>query len=197
MCECRFRYLADHEIGDPGRHRREGGSLCSNGGVHDFYRAFGQTQNSGSEKGSSLDPRKRTNTSGEEDVVDVNTGHESDTLGSSAVSLLELLSNIGSPDEHRASDDIPADQGDSTTNFVEEKNTSNLTHNSHGVIDTVDQQGAILETHSLIDCGRVVLDCRNASHLDTELEDDTIEDLSKIGFVLENLALSARRNFRL
>jgi len=38
------RYLANHEIGDPGRHGREGGSFSSNGGVHDLYGAYDQEE---------------------------------------------------------------------------------------------------------------------------------------------------------
>lgn len=106
-----------------------------------------------------LNPGKRTDTGGEEDVVDVNTGHESDALRTSTIAVGKLLRNIGRSHEHGTSDDVAAHQRDSPTNFVQEQDASNLSDNSHRVVDTVDQEGAVREADRLVDLSGIVLDC--------------------------------------
>jgi hypothetical protein len=139
----------------------------------------------------SLDPGKRTDTGGKEDVIDVNAGNESDTLRPGSSALFEGFRTHCGSNEHTASDNVPADQGDPSTDFIEEEYTADLADNSHRVIDTVDQEGAILEADSGIDVSGVILDGRDTSHLDRKLQDDTVENLSKIGLVLEDLGALA------
>jgi hypothetical protein len=134
-----------------------------------------------------LNPGKGSNTHGEEQVIDVDAGDEPDALGPSAGAIFERFCHDSRTDKHRASDDVPTDQGNPSADFVKEKDTHDLTDNSNRIVDTVYQEGAVLEAHRCIDICRVVLDGRNTGHLNRELQNDTVEDLSKIGFVLEDL----------
>ena len=115
------------------------GLLVSTG--PDIFRRNGKT----SEKLNSLHPRKWTNTRRKEDVVDIDAGDKTDTLGSGPSPLVKGLRDHGRTHEHRASDDITSNKRDSPTDFVQEKDTENLADDTHGVVDTVDQEGAVFE----------------------------------------------------
>jgi len=85
-----------------------------------------------------LNPGKGSNAHGKEEVVDVDTGDEPDALGSGAGALLERFRHNSSANEHRASNYVSTDQGYPSADFVEEKDTHDLTENSHCVVDAVD-----------------------------------------------------------
>lgn len=54
-------------------------------------------------------------------------------------------------DEHGSSDDVSSYKRDSTTDSVEEQDTDDLTNDTHGVIDTVDEEGVIGKADRSVD----------------------------------------------
>jgi hypothetical protein len=85
-----------------------------------------------------LNPGKGSNAHGKEQVIDVDTGDEPDALGSSAGAIFERFCHDSRTDKHRASDDVPTNQGNPSADFVKEKDTHDLTDNSNRIVDTVD-----------------------------------------------------------
>lgn len=115
----------------------------------------------------SLDPSQGTDTGRESDVVNVDTSDESDTLGSSTSidlraerpsldgqreieATIRQTNDVGCTNEHAPSDDVSANQGDSSSDLVEEEDTQDLTDNTHGIVDTVDQKRRVLETDTRV-----------------------------------------------
>jgi hypothetical protein len=134
-----------------------------------------------------LDPRKWSNTGRKEDVVDVNAGNKANTLGSSTGALCERLGNHGCSYEHRASHDVASNKRDSSTDFIEEKDTDDLADDTHRIVDTVDKKGVFLEADFCVDSSGVVLDSADTGHLNRKLQNNTVKDLSEICLVLEDL----------
>lgn len=108
-------------------------------------------------------------------------------MRSSSIAFREGFRDDCGPNKHGASDDITSNKRDSPTDFVQEKDTEDLTDDTHGVVDTVDQEGAVFEADFGVDSACVVLDSADTCHLNRELKDDTVKDLSEIRLVLEDL----------
>jgi hypothetical protein len=153
---------------------------------------LGQTFWSAKPRENSLDPRKRPNTGWKEDVVDVNAGNKANTLGSSTGTFRKGFCHNRSSNEHGASHDVASNKRDSSTDFIEEKDTDDLTNDTHRIVDTVDEKGVLLEADFCVYSTGVVLDGADTCHLNRELEDDTVEDLSEIRLVLEDLRSSVK-----
>lgn len=123
--------------GNPTRHRRQGGGLGSDGGVHDLDRVC---------------PTQRSDTRREEDVEDPGHGDESVTITLGTGPLGELGLNDGGADEGSTRTDVSNDHGPSSTRLVDPDDTGGLGEQGKDRVDRLKQESGVgLETDSLKD----------------------------------------------
>ena len=95
-------------------------------------------------------------------------------------------------------------QRGSPAHSVEESDTRCVARQADDIADTVDQKRILGESHGSVDLAKfgsvlclsarqllnlpgVVLDCRDACHLDGKLQSDTIEDLAQVDEIAKDL----------
>ena len=126
---------------------------------------------------------------GEDQVVGEDHDDESDALSLGTVNPAigcELLGHGGSDDECDAGTNVAEDQRRSSSDAVEENDAKELTDKTSDGVDGVDQKSIFGESDAGVDIVGVVLDSRDTGHLNRELQNNTVEDLSQIDAVAED-----------